>query len=536
LPKTKGSHVVFYWGVFFLLMFVKYSYYHFKYYPVMDDWIQYGTYSLAQNPFMEVVLKTKMYTIRPLAGISDVFIISRFWDKLDLVFFVITLMHIASCVFIVKVFQYNKIKTGYVFLFFYGLLPFGSEATYWISASSRLVVAMFWLSVAMFFMCRYLYQTYKKRDLILFFVFHLLSFSYYETVVILGFVGALLVVLPNIRKREGKILGAVTILNTYIIAIYYNLFSDQGQLLTRGEWVESANWGDYLKTGVHIFKMLGQSDLHFYAKGFIRGLDVIRKDGEWLFLMLVLLLGVCVIFASRKTFIDRRISQNVKKIALGSILFLAPFVLFFVIRFDWISFRNAFTSFIGLGLILEGLFDLGTRNLFLRRTKDLMLGILAVVFVLVNVSEITDFKNTSLMDALIAERVIEAAEGTGVLQGETEALIFHAKNSYVDLNKEYNEHIAAITSSDWLMTGAIRGIYGSVEVGMITPVSIHQPMDLFPQDFSRYVWMGLDEDLNVHRLKYEKHGQYAYRLFTLEEEPFGKIEYRYGFAYFSKGF
>jgi hypothetical protein len=534
LVKNKNAHVFFYWGVFFFLMIFKYGYYQFRYYPVMDDWIQYGTYSLSQNPFQEVVLRTGMYTVRPLAGLSDVYIIGKFWGNLGGAFLVITLMHAMSAYFFVQVLRFHKIKTGYVFLLLYGLLPFGSEATYWISASSRLVVSIFWLSLALFYMGKYIYEAQNKRHLFFFFLFQLLSLGYYETVVLLGFVSYLMVVLVAIKKKSAKILGGITLVNFYIIAIYYNLFSDQGQLVTRGKVVEGEVLGSYSQTFWNIVEMLKSGDIYFYIRGFSRGLDVIVKDRDLIFLGALLLVGVGAYFASKGTSVDRGMARNSKKILLGFILFMAPFLLFFIIGFHWISYRNAFTSFIGLGLIIEGLVDLATPNLFVRRLKDVLVGILAVVFVVINVSEITDFRATSLADEKIAANVLEASQELGFLEGERQAILFNAKRAYVPLNKEYNEHINSITSSDWLLTGTLRGVAKNVDTEGITPVFVNTPFELLPKEYENYIFLGIEDDLTVYRLTTQRQGNYVYHLFTDEGDAFGKIEYRYGYAFFSK--
>ncbi len=534
LTKYKNSQVFFYWGVFFLLMILKYGYYKFNYYPVMDDWIQYGTYSLSQNPFQEVILRTGMYTVRPLAGFSDVYIIAKFWGNLRSVFFLITLLHAMSAYFFVQVLRFHKIKTGYVFLLIYGLLPFGSEATYWISASSRIVVSVFWLSLALFYMCKYIYQSQNKWNLFFFFLFQLLSLGYYETVVVLGFVSFLMVVIVGIKRKGAKIVGGITFVNFYIIAIYYNLFSDQGQFVTRGQITEEGLRGNYKETFMNILEMLKSGDIYFYTRGFSRGLEVVLKDRAFVYLAVILLIGFATYFAGKGSSMDRGVFKNSRKIVIGMILFIAPFLLFFAIGFNWISYRNAFTSFLGLGLILEGIIDLATPNLFARRTKDVCMGVLAIVFVIINISEITDFRATSLTDQKISYNILDASRGLGLLRGEREAILFNAKRAYVPLNKDYNEHINSVTSSDWLLTGTLRGVAKNIEGNQIKPVFVNNPIELIPREFENYIFLGIDDNLRVHRLRTLKEGNYVYLLFTEEGDAFGKIEYRYGYAFFSK--
>lgn len=534
MMKEKKQTSFFYWGIFFLLMLLKFGYYGFEYFPVMDDWIQYGTYSLSESPFQEVVLKTQMYTIRPLAGLSDVYIIGKFWDDLSAIFLIITVLHAFSCYFFVRVFEYKKIKTGYIFLLTYGLSPFLTEATYWISASSRLVVSIFFLSVALFFLCKYLYETNKKRYLGLFFIFQLMSLGYYETVILLGFVFVMFLIIPKIKRKEGILAGVVTIVNYYIITAYYNNFSYKGQIMIRGELAEGSSISDYYETLKNIVEMFSNNDIYFYARGFMRGYNIIIEDKAYVFLAIAALLSTIVFFASKQDTIERKFSRNIKKMWLGIILFVSPLILFFIIQFNWVSFRNAFTSFIGLGLILEALFDMGTSNLFLRRTKDVLICFLVFIFLIVNLSEISDFKSVSLADKKIGNEIIKTSEGLGLIEGERKAYVFNARNSYVELNKEYNEHINNITSSEWLITGALRGMSGEVEIKGVLPVFVNKPVYLFPVKYENYIFLGIDNDLSVHVLDYKREGNFIYRLYRQNGTLFGRLEYRYGYAFFSQ--
>ena len=152
---NKWVNVKSFWFTFIGLMLIKYGYYGFEYFPVLDDWIQYGGYPFYPDIFQDVILEMKTYTARPLASLSDPYIWGQFWGMMGIPFLIITLLHAASGYFLYKVLAAQKLFVGMPFLVVYGLLPLGSEATYWISASSRIVVGVFWMALALFLLSLY---------------------------------------------------------------------------------------------------------------------------------------------------------------------------------------------------------------------------------------------------------------------------------------------------------------------------------------------------------------------------------------------
>lgn len=530
---TKNTKIIFYWGIFFLLMILKNAYYQYTYYPVMDDWIQYGNYSMFDNPF-QIILATKMYMVRPLAGISDIYIIAAFWERLNGVFFVITCMHALSAYFFVRVLSYQKIKTGYFFLIIYALLPMGTEATYWISASSRLVVSMFWLSLALFFLCRYLFETQGKKTLLGFFFFQLLSLAYYEPVVVLGLVWTLWILIPHLQKRSGKWLAGITTFNYYLIAVYYQSFREELGQNARASIEFQTGLDVYQETYQSILDLWRSADIYFYMKALRRGTEILWDDRALLYGVCIVLIMYGVFRASKSDRIERKASAQFKKLLLGLILFTAPFAVFFLIQFTWISYRNAFTSFVGLALVLESIMDMLTLNLWSRRLRDVSLACLTGGFLVMNVSELFDYKQTSIIDQTIGKNFIARVDEDAFFSGKKEAVLFNAKRTHTDLNVDYNEHINGITSSDWLLTGSLRGMAYNKNIAQVIPVSTNVATEIFPIDFEKYIFMGMDNEFKMHRLRDVPDGKYAYQLFTENEELFGRLEYRFGMGFFIK--
>ena len=134
--------------VFALVMLLKGGYYGYLYNPVLDDFIQYHTYTLYGDPFADVITKMGLLSGRPLAAIFDIYFWSRFWDCMWLANLIITALFTLSGILIYRIFSRHFGVTP-VFLFIYGLLPVTSEAVNWLSASSRIVVPMCFLGAAL---------------------------------------------------------------------------------------------------------------------------------------------------------------------------------------------------------------------------------------------------------------------------------------------------------------------------------------------------------------------------------------------------
>ena len=119
----------------------------YQYYPLLDDYIQLEVYPKMHNAYFTL----ELYRQRPLAGLFDIFV----WSKsLNVSFFVIMLMHCASACLLLYVFNKCGFNTGLLFAVVYVLCPLNTEATYWISASGRIVTSVFFASVGAYFLCK----------------------------------------------------------------------------------------------------------------------------------------------------------------------------------------------------------------------------------------------------------------------------------------------------------------------------------------------------------------------------------------------
>lgn len=181
----------------------------FKYYPLLDDYIQYGLYPIANNPFVDIYLKIGNYVSRPMAGLFDIYIWGKLWRNMGVALFILTLLHSVSAYLFILCADKLKIPLGLCFGVIFVLCPINFEGSYWISASSRLVVGVFLVALS----C-YMLAIGKSG---LFFVFQLFSMLFYEQVIILSIVLSIFIIF---HKKDYKLIG-FTIVNTAIVGLYY---------------------------------------------------------------------------------------------------------------------------------------------------------------------------------------------------------------------------------------------------------------------------------------------------------------------------
>ncbi|HBQ63500.1 MAG TPA: hypothetical protein DD727_00945 [Clostridiales bacterium] len=521
--------------IFFLcLMLIKYGFYGFRYFPVIDDWIEFGTYPIIPGVWENVIVKAGYYGSRPLATLSNPYIWGRFWDNMGIVFFILTLLHFFSGWLIFRIFEINRIPVRIPFLIVYGLLPLGSEATYWISASSRILTGIFFMTLSCYCLSKWIHEEENRRKKVLlglFVIFHLLSMGYYEQVSLLSFFFASAIIALNFRALKKKWIAFLPPAHFLLLVLYYKIFENVGLVAARGQFVSK-------EAGKHAALVLGKiaeiftsAQIPLYVNGFRRGSAILRQESMGYLVLILFFSGLTFWLAWKQETGTLPAQNGLKilsgrnglKILFGVGLFSAPLLLYFIIQWPAISYRNAFPSLIGLGLVLDGLAGI----LFTGRPGKLIhalaLSGLVFVFLVVNISEITDYKHISEIDALICNRIIEASEGTSLFDGETKAFVFNTRPLYAELNISYQEHIHNVTESDWALTGAIRAVSRNIGVRQVVPVRDSQRIENLESLTSAHLLFGIDENSRVFRLTYIQQDEEILLYAIQGGELFGRI-------------
>lgn len=471
------------WLVFlliFALVFFRFCYFGFAYFPQLDDYIQLHNYS-AYYSFRQVVLDMDLLTARPLAALGDYFVWGSFWPALMAAVAVISAMFAGSaCLFRAVLRQY--FGTGYVFLAAYTLLPLGMEGTYWVSASNRVVPALFFTALAM-----WLFQKWCKDGkwpmLALFFVVEFISFGFYEQGLVLSVTGVFLVAILEFRVQWKRALfSLLTFVNVALYFIItksfdtgYNLMANRMKLTL--PWQEG--WGQVFESAG---KQVGSSFLvagwKTTTRGFRRGLETIFSDFNFLWVLALIALCALLFFCVRRYTAET--TRTPAALTVGFLMALAPVTIFFILANPAFGLRNTVFSFCGAALMADALLGLILRKT--RHRATITAGLctaFALVCCIASVSELADYRQTYLDDQKAATAVSAAlGDGKDVPWG-TQVAVVGLQGSYLpEQNFFYHEHIHGATESDWAFTGLLSCVSGNPGFPYTKPIPSAEGADL----------------------------------------------------------
>lgn len=419
------------------------GFYGFAHFPVLDDWVQYDVYAQFARPMQDVFIGLQLYTFRPLAGLLDVF----FWSRITaLAPFLITILHATSCILLIRAARKIGITLGIPFVIVYMFLPINSEATMWLSASTRLVVPMFFLSIALNF------ATGKPTiaNLALFTLFLLISLAFYEQIAIIA---VALGILVGISLKRNLLIKA-SILSGMTLAAYYLTFVATGpggprafaavpfDATLHALWLQAAEaWGT--------------AHWQLFSNGIVRGMRLLFTAPEYLFATMAVSGFFVYAYTQKGRMLNGKHASL--KIKWGLILFLLPFTIFFITSGHAYAFRNAFPSLIGLGIMLDGLLGLIPKPKF---WLPIVAGITVFLFLAVGISQTSDYRAVSLADR-------EFVEGLLPQTLQDYLIIDRIPRLVTEQNVKFEEHILSVTSSGWAITGAARAISGNLALPVI---------------------------------------------------------------------
>ncbi len=215
----------------FFSVALRFLYYGFQYFPQLDDYIQYCNYPNSVD-YALLIREGGFLASRPLAGISDIFLWGRFWDHMILALLLICVLWTLTALIFRKVFQ-RWFGCGMIFLIVFALMPLGFEGTYWLSASSRVVVGLFFTALALYLLER---RIEEKRWywLALWLPCLLLSYCYYEQVLVLSLTLTLLSVLLHRRCKDAYI-GLLSTGGWGVFLVYLPLYHRRPCLADEGD-------------------------------------------------------------------------------------------------------------------------------------------------------------------------------------------------------------------------------------------------------------------------------------------------------------
>lgn len=465
------------WLVFvllFALVLLRFCYYGFTYYPQLDDYIQLHNQS-AYYSAKAVILDMGLLSSRPLASVMDYFFWSRFWSFLMAAVALISAMYAASACLFRRVWG-EYFGTGYLFLVIYALLPLGMEGTYWISASNRVVPSLFFVALAMYLFQKWC-RTGRVRWLPLYFITQLISFCFYEQGLVLSVTGVLLVgIIEFFRGNHKKSLFALlTFVNAGIYFAFTGYFSTStGQLGSRLKltlpWQEG--WDKVF------FSAAGQTGESFLIggyktlfRGFRRGIQCILADFSPLWVLVLVVLCVALFLLARRFTAEHPTGEAALPrpwaLLVGFLMALAPVTLFFVLSNPSVALRNTVFSFCGMALFIDTVWDLLMTRCSARGiVTGAVCALCAAVFSVAAVSELHDYRSTTLADQRVARAVTSA-----VVEDEGTIAILNLEPNYLnEQNFLYHEHIHGATESTWALAGLLSWAADDPAFPAATPV------------------------------------------------------------------
>ncbi len=461
---TNNKKDILAFGVIFAALILRISYFGFKYYPQLDDYIQYFNFPTSEN-YIQLILQEGLFASRPLAALCDLYI----WAQMPLYISVAILsaMYALSGVLFLKVFK-KYFSSGFFFLVFYTLLPLGYEGTYWISASARVIPGLFFTALTLYFFEKMLSRR-KKIFLLPFMLSALLSFGFYEQLLVLSLALVLMTVLVNlIKKNYFSLWGLTVFVPLCAYFIFTGIFSADTSFVAGRMEIILPTSKYYFDTFLpDLVRQIGASFIKggtlTLFKGLWRGIQLIFTEGV---ISAVLIVPVCaaVFFAAKKDGKEQKNKDNVLCALYGVLAALAPVTPFFIIANPWFSLRNTVASFVGAAIVA----DLVLRLIFKNKTA-LLCAVFSALCLISSVSELYDYKKTTEND-LFAINAILQADKEYDLTGNVGILSLNS-SALEEQNYKYHDHVVGVTNSDWSLYGAMVHVSGGELDFMPCPLS-----------------------------------------------------------------
>ena len=180
----------------FAVLLLRISWFGFAYHLQLDDYIHYRPYPTGTD-FIRLCIENGLFSSRPLAALMDMV----FWARLPLFLGSVLLcaMYALAGVLFWRLFS-GIFGTGPFFLVVFGLLPLGFEGTYWHAAATRILPPMLFTALALTALNRFL-LTKHSVHLPVFLVWSLLSFCFYEQMLVLSLALSLMLVLLGLLQK-----------------------------------------------------------------------------------------------------------------------------------------------------------------------------------------------------------------------------------------------------------------------------------------------------------------------------------------------
>lgn len=518
----------------FLLVMARYCAFGLRYYPQLDDYIQYHNYTRLYD-FSTLQELMGILSSRPLAGIADYYFWSPMFDRMILGVALISALYAAAVLLIWNSLD-RYFRTSPVLPVMMALLPLGIEGTYWMSASTRVVAGMFFAALAVRAFLNWL-DGKGRGWLALYLIFQMLPFGFYEQAGLLSVaLTAGAAVLEWTGRGKSLSRCAAALWGAPAMGLYFLLT----RLLNNGG-VYGSRTEIILPTGRYYWdtvfpEMMGQLRDAFLKGGFftavkggVRGARMVLSGELLLWALGTAALCVLLGLLARRKEPGEGDAPLWLALLSGLLLAAAPVSLFLVLESPWFSLRGTVTSFPGIALMADSLLVRLWDRLALRRGGlSVLAAAMAFAFCLAGASEIRDYRDTYENDQRIARLVLEAAEEPSA--GRIGVL--NLEPSYLpNQNFYYHEHIHGCTESGWAFTGLLTALGGEVNAAPLPADPLYRAWNReanHPSGFQTLYWFD-GESLTPAALR--ELAENTYQVRDLQGELLGVIWEEDGVGY-----
>ncbi len=348
-------------------------------------------------------------------------------------------MLILSAYFLHRCFFTNENTIDTVFVLNITMFPLCFEGLYWIAAAARIIPSVFFISIACYFLTRYI-KTKKSHQLILYIVSGVFSVGFYEIFIPVYIAVTLFIIIKHSRKYW---LISFPIISCTAISVYYAINSTSAAISERFCAVHISellsHTGYTLAQYISFFK----NSMNMMFDAFCNGIEIVLNK-PLSFIAIILLSATLGILS-----VPKKPKKPFLYLIFALILMFCAAALNFVIGFVRLPFRMFVPMAIGIAIIVKIFL-----NIVLPKTAyKLTAAVLAAVFSISNIGALSLYKHTYEADTKLANMLITEHNVTAP---NKITFIFNAPQYHYNDRIVWYEYVKASTENYASITGQIR--------------------------------------------------------------------------------
>lgn len=445
----------------FILLLIQRFIFGTKYFPVIDDWflylgkaVQFGDSSYP-NPAPDS-------TTRPFAGLFDHYIITHLSNHLIIIEIFLIIMLILSAVLLWRCFSKDNTAPDSVFIIFITMFPLSFEGLYWISAASRIIPSLFFISLSCYTLVQYI-KTGKKIHFVFFIISGVFAVGFYEMFIPLYLTVSLSIIVYYRRYR----LAALPVSFAGIISFYYILNSSSGTINQRFSFVALENFVPHIGYTFRQYADMFLNGAHMMCEAFTDGLSAVSDRP--LITVFILLISVALAVISKPS----RQRRSLKRLMFAVALIISGTALSFIMDFVRLPFRLFLPMSVGLSLAVSELLCSLPKIPY-----KIITAIFAIVFSLTNIGSLTLYRHTYNSDTAFAEKLLHF----DVDNPDKITFVINAPQYHYNNRTKWYEYVKASTENYAPITGQIQYLTQKGNVNNI--ICLHHNNSIFSFNYN----------------------------------------------------